>query len=1011
VIGRGLARALASILPLSAALMTLAPGPASAVGAPHVPGTPGWQQRVHYRFQVTYTPAAHQIAGQETLTYWNQSPDTLESLWFHLYLNAYRPGSHLARRSADRENWRVADLPASKRGGEWIERAALLEGDSLRVELDDTIARLLLPRPIAPGESAVVCLRFRSVIPDLPARLGRTGRGVFAALWYPRVSVYDRYGWDRNQHVGSEFYGDYGTFDVRLTLPGSFLVAHTGQLCNPEDVLPDSIRSRLDAPGDSAVTVWDRSLARAPADSTARKAYDAPRTWVFHADSVHDFAWACDEKWIWRRARWNGIDVNTFHRAADWSRWNGIAAFGARTMEILATRLGPYPYPAISVVEQPIGAGGVEFPNIVWISPRYRKDGTRRLDAVVAHEIGHNWFYGMVGNNETEQAFLDEGFASYCETLVMEAVYGRRGNTLAPGTPRWLHPSDDSRTAALRNYLEYQGQGVEEPIVTHSDRFRNPGAYNPAVYAKAETGLWTLRSIAGEERFDRALRAYFATWRFHHPYAEDFFASMDEALGESYDWFFRGWFLRTDTVDLRLRSLRSAPLQDSFQVELSLDSRGGLDVPVPVRFRGAKGAEAWGVVPRTAFLGSAGYGIYRTTLPFRPNEAELDPEITLPDLNRGDNRTSRMPRFQTMVDNLRSSPHPLDRTLLLWRPDLWYQSDAGPELGVAFDASTPRWERAARGLAGFQAREPRPYADLEARIRSVPSNPRGIASARGYDMDGHRGARVAYTQGLGRPVEVGFRWMAAVGVDVDRLYDRDQPRRPDEWSSGGYANLEGTLAGTRRFRRVQWAGSLRLRGDLLTSRYSYGSLYAATTATISAVPKLPLALRAVYGRVRGDAVPPEERFGLAGAGPRGEWGSRWFRSRGTIPTRWSAALGGDGNVRAFADERPSGRALFALNAEARFTRLFPAWAPGLAHVRVPVLDPRPSLFADWGNVAENSDGLFHGMRADFGVGLRTKPLFKNRLVLRVDAPIYRSPPRPDEDRFRLRGVFSVGEAF
>jgi len=996
-----------ALLPLAAAAALLA---APAARAEHTPGVPGWQQDVHYRFAVTYAPPHFEIAGRETLAYWNLSPDTLSELYFHLYLNAYRPGSHMARRDAAHENWRVQDLPRKRWGSERIEGARILGGDSLHVETDDTVARLGLHEALAPGESVIVCLNFRSVIPDVPDRMGRSGRGIFAAQWYPRVCLYDRFGWHTEQHLGSEFNGDFGAFDVRITVPGNFLVAHTGTLVNAAEVLPDSILARLRSSGDSAVTIWDRSRFTLPADSSARAAATMPRTWIIHADSVHDFAWACDERWIWRRARWNGIDIDTYHRAADDGHWRDMAAEGARMMEFLSRRFGPYPYPGFSFVEEPIGAGGVEFPNIVWITPRRGSSAliTRRLEYLFAHELAHNWFYGMVGNNETAQAFLDEGLTSYAETATMEALYGRKGNLTKPMKPRWLHPSDDSRSSAWRNYLEFQGSGLEEPVVTHSDLFKNPAAYYPSVYHKTNVGLWTLRSIAGEERFDGAMREYFATWRFHHPYAEDFFASMNHALGASYDWFWRGWFLRTDAIDLKLRSMRITP--DSGDVELRIRSRGGIDPPVPVLLRDGSGHRAMRVVPREAFLGAAGEGVYRTSVPFRPTYAELDPDFTLPDVDWSDNRTSRWPRFQWMVDSWRASPKPIGKTLGLWRPDLWYQARDGLQAGVAFDASTVRWEHALQGLVGVGAREPRPFGELEARMRSVAADPRRILRAQGYDLDGHRGYRLSLAQDLGSKIERGFRWSFGAAVDLDRLYQPDAPRRPLEWSRGGYSNLEASLTSTRKFHRVRWSGSLRLRTDLLADRDSYGSLYAVSTADVSVIPKLPLSLRAAAGRVRGDAIPPEERFYLAGAGPRGEWASRWFRSRGTLPTHWVAALGGDGDVRAFADTRPSGSTLVAFNAETRSSRLIPSWVPVLRRLRVPVLDPRASLFADAGQVSDGNPTL-RGMAADFGVGIRTAPLFRNHLVLRTDFPLLRTPPLPGERRWKLRAVFSVGEAF
>ncbi len=995
--------------------------------AEHVPGVPDWQQRVHYRMSVAYSPDRYEIAGQETLTYWNQSPDTLADLYLHLYLNAYRPGSNMARYGAARENWRIMNLPPSRQGGEWIEGAAILGGDSLRPSVDDTVARIALPHGLALGESVAVCLAFRSKIPDVPERMGRSGRGVFAAQWYPRACAYDRYGWHRDQHLGSEFYGDFGTFDVRVSLPGSFLLAHTGTLLNPEQVLPDSVLTRLAAPADTASTIWDLSRFAMPSDSTARTALEASRTWAMHADSVHDFAWACEEKWIWRRARVGGIEIHTYCRAPDIKRWADVAREGARMMDALTRRFGPYPYPRFSIVEEPIGAGGVEFPNIVWISPRYKDDGTRRLESVIAHEMAHNWFYGMVGSNETAQAFLDEGLTTYAEAAVMEMLYGRWGNSIVPGRrPRWMYPPDDLRTIAWRNYLEFQARGIEEPIVTHSDRFKNPAAYYRSVYDKTGTGLWALRAMAGEERFDRAFHEYFMTWRFHHPYAEDFFATMNRALGQSYDWFFDGWFRRTDAIDVRLRGLRSFPLEppradgtltspggspDSFRVELALESRGGIDPPVVVAIRGGAWNEARRTVPREAFVDAGGSAIYRTTVPFEPRAAEIDPDVSIPDLSRGDNRTSRWPRIKPMIDSWRATPYPLDRTVFLWRPDAWYQAENGPQLGAAFDASTIRWESGLKGLAGLGARHARGFFDLEGRLRSLAADPRGIARGRGYDMDGHQGWEISLRRDLGSKIERGFRWKLGVGADHDRLYDRRAPRRPHEWSDGGHSNLEADLSSSRTYRRAQWSGSVRVRSAFLTERVSYGSIYAVTTAQVSAIPELPLSVRLVLGRVRGGAIPPEERFYLAGAGPRGEWGSRWFRSSGTIPTRWTAALGGDGNVRAFADARPSGNALFALNVESRSSRLVPSWIPILRRLRVPVIEPRSSVFADLGKVGADSRHLLTNMAFDFGVGVRTKPLVRNRLTVRVDVPVLRTPPGAGEGRWKPRAIVSIGEAF
>jgi len=1010
-----------------AVLLFLAPIPARCASANHVPGVPGWQQRVHYRIDAALDPAAHEVAGVETLTVWNESPDTLRELYWHLYLNAFQPGSNLALRAAANGDFEIERLSRSQQGSERIESAALLDGDTLRVEADDTVARTALPRALAPGESLSVRFSFVSRIPGYADRSGRQGRFYFVGQWYPKLAVYDRFGWHAEQHLGHEFYGDFGAFDVRIALPASYLLAYPGELRNESEVYPDSILERIHAPGDSAVTICDWRKARAPADSAAARARREPRVWIVHADSIHDFAWAACENWIWRRARWNGIEVDTYHRESDTPVWMDLASIGARLVEGMSTQFGSYPYPRFSFIAAPIRAGGMEYPGLTFITTRRYPAGSRRVEEICLHELAHNWFYGMLGSNETEQGFLDEGFTSYATTAVLERQHGRAGNMdRRPERWPWLVPPDDFRSRVWRSYLEYEARSpAEDPVDTPGDRFRTAGSYYPASYYKTEVGLWTLRHLAGSQVFDAALRRYVESWRFHHPYAEDFYASFDAATGSSWDWFFRSWFERTDAVDVGLTGLRSFPADrgagalaaspgeraDSFRVELSLRSKGGLDLPVEVALSGDGGARRTLTVPREAFVAAAGRARYRVTLPFEPKRAVLDPELALPDLSRSDNRIPRRPDLRFQVENFRSNPPPLAGTLVAWRPDLWYQAEDGVETGVAWDATTVRWQKGLRGLVLLGTRSRRAGADLAARFRSIALDPRSTLETRGYDLDGHRGLRLRWRRDLAGRGDPAPRLSIEMGADTDRLIRPEVPRRPEEWSRGGHGNLEVALSGARPASWGKLAGTITVRTSAFSDAVSYSSIVGTAVADVRPVRMLPLRLRWIGGRVEGSAIPPEERLYLAGAGPRGEWESRWFRSLGTIPTRWTAALGGDGNVRAFARERPAGTRLFALNVESRASRLFPLPGSPLSRVRIPVLEPRPSVFLDLGNVTGGERPLLRDLRIDAGVGIRTRALFRDRLVLRCDLPLLRTPPARGESRFRLRGVFSVGEAF
>lgn len=519
-------------------------------------GTPGpayWQNRADYAIRATLNTQANRIAAEETITYTNNSPTALDCLWLQLDQNAYRKDSraHYAGSPAAThftEGFVLDDIETGP-PGHAIKADTTVSDTRLQIRLGEALK--------ARGGRLEIRIRYHFTVPG--AFGGRTGHArtrngeiYDIAQWYPRMAVYDDLrGWDTLPYLGSEFYLEYGDFDYSVTVPWDMLVAGSGELVNPQEVLTPTERRRLDLARSSDATVMIRGAGEI-GDPKSRPRRDGTLTWHFRMKRTRDVSFSASPAFIWDAARTNLPDgksalAMSFYplESAGDEAWGRSTEYLKDAVENFSRRWSPYPWPAAINVGGPVG--GMEYPGIVFDAVT---DKGKSLFAITAHEIGHSWFPMMVGTDERRDPWMDEGLNTFIDVYESDdfrhGAYGpKRDSEYAPGGG---NPAEE-----ILPLLRDAGVPV---ILTAGDQIAEKYRH-PVSYFKPALGLVLLRErIVGRERFDWAFRKFIRDWSFRHPSPSDFFRAMDSSAGEDLSWFWRGWFMNNWTLDLAVAAVR-----------------------------------------------------------------------------------------------------------------------------------------------------------------------------------------------------------------------------------------------------------------------------------------------------------------------------------------------------------------------------------------------------------------------------------------------------------------------
>ncbi|MBI3481731.1 MAG: M1 family metallopeptidase [Bacteroidetes bacterium] len=476
-----------------------------------------WQQRVEYAMNVNMNVSNHQFDGDQKLVYFNNSPDTLSKVYYHLYFNAFQPGSMMDVRSRNisdpdrRVGDRISKLKDNEIGYQHV-TSLKQDGKDLSYKVSGTILEVTLAKPILPKGKSVFEMKFNGQVPIQIRRSGRDNReGISYSMtqWYPKMAEYDFQGWHAYQYVAREFHGVWGDFDVKITIDPKYVLAGTGKLQNP-----DKIGFGYKKTGTSVSKGSDNL------------------TWNFIAKNVIDFAWAADPDYTHDIAQVpNGPELHFFYQKNEKTAdtWKKMEDHAVKVFQHLNTHFGKYPFDTYSIIQG--GDGGMEYPMCTLILGEGQLAG---LSGTMAHEVAHSWFQMALASNESLHPWMDEGFTDFASGEALAAATGSDAN---------------SHTGSYNSYFSLVTSGLQEPASQHSDHFNTNRAYSTAAYSIGSVFLEQLKYLIGEENFYKGMLRYYNTWKMKHPSPNDFIRVMEKTSGLQLGWYLRYWIGTTKRID------------------------------------------------------------------------------------------------------------------------------------------------------------------------------------------------------------------------------------------------------------------------------------------------------------------------------------------------------------------------------------------------------------------------------------------------------------------------------
>jgi hypothetical protein len=526
-----------------------------------------WQQKVDYTMNVELDAETADYSGSQKLIYTNNSPESLSKVFYHLYFNAFQPGSDMAIRlknGGDRNGRFKVDLDSLNEFQSGYLKVSSLKqnGKPVQIKESGTILEVTLNEPILSGGSTVLELDFKGHVPDLIRRAGKNsteGVAYSMAQWYPKMSEYDVDGWNTDPYTGREFHGVWGDFDVKIRLDKEYTVGGSGYLQNAD------------------------KIGKGYSDRKKSKSKKGKITWHFIAPNVHDFTFAADKDYIHDIYPGpNNVDLHFFYKNNPEiiENWKKLQPLTAELMEYFNEKIGPYPYKQYSVIHG--GDGGMEYAMCTLITGE-RKFGS--LVGVTSHELAHSWFQHILATNETKHEWMDEGFTSYISTLAKNKVL-----------------KEESECPLLRSYggyLRLATSGVEEPQSANANRYHYNFAYESTAYNKGAVFLGQLGYIIGMDKLNETLKTYYNEYKFKHPVPNDIRRIAERLSGIQLRWYITDWTQTTNTIDYAIKEVVST----NKGATVNLNRIGMMPMPLDVLIEYTDGTQEMHYIPITLMRG------------------------------------------------------------------------------------------------------------------------------------------------------------------------------------------------------------------------------------------------------------------------------------------------------------------------------------------------------------------------------------------------------------------------
>ena len=636
-----------------------------------------WQQEVNYEIFVSLNDTEHTLDGKIQIDYHNNSPQTLDFIYIHLWANAYKDHTTALGKQLYQSGNDILKFGDDSLKGGYSKLNFQSSGNNLKWELDEKhqdIAKLYLPTGLKSGESIKISTPFMVKIPsgDI-SRLGHVGQSYQITQWYPKPAVYDKNGWHQMPYLNQgEFYSEYGSFDVKITLPDNYVVGSTGDLQGDEE------KNFL-----KAKSVETQSFLNGPEQKTRPKNEFPPsstttKTLHYKQSKVHDFAWFADKRYLVLQDEVElphskrMVTTYVMFTPRNANLWKDASEYIKDGTYYYSLWNGDYPYNQVTAVDGTISAGGgMEYPNVTVIG---NSGDATSLEVVIVHEVGHNWFYGILGSNERDHGWMDEGLNTLNEIRYMQTKYP--GNTQL---------SDQVLNGKFHfDHLDYHDQadlmfqgiaklGEDQPIETKSADFL---AINYGIVMYQKTGLvfHYLKSYLGDELFDKCMSAYYEKWKFRHPQPEDLQEVIETVSGKKMDWFFHDLIQTTNHIDYKICKLKGD--------EVTVKNSGQVNGPIPVTLynKGGLSETIWfepGTGKRTQTVSGQKYDL-----------AIIDSTNHIPEVNRSNNVFSNRKIVFKKIEPLTLEPfignNDLNKTNLFWSPMLAYNKGDNLMIGAAF---------------------------------------------------------------------------------------------------------------------------------------------------------------------------------------------------------------------------------------------------------------------------------------------------------------------------------------
>jgi hypothetical protein len=1016
-----------------------------------------WQQDVYYKIKADIDEQTDIIDGTLELTYWNNSPDELTFVFFHLYSNAFTPGSYLHELT-------LANGVKPKFGKYEKEGLALLvesmrsSGNDLKTEFDNTILKVWLPEPLKTGQSVKFNIGFKSYFDTGEIRrrmktFKSSGHKHYDGVhWYPRISVYDsKFGWDTDQHLNHEYYGNFGTFDAELTFASQFVVEATGTLQNENEVMPDSLRKKLDI----------RNFADKPFGSPASVIIppDGKRkTWKYYAENVHDFVFTADPTYRIGEANWNGIRCISLAQESNASKWQNAAEYTSKIIKTFSEDIGMYAWPKIIVAD---ARDGMEYPMITLdggTDPGYR--------GLFVHEVGHMWFFGMVGNNETYRPILDEGFTQFLTAWGLDKIDGPYPVT-QPSKSSYINRYTVQQTNRYRSvYYAYLLDALKfsaPAINTHSDHFHGAlghgGGYRH-VYYKTATMLYNLEYVLGEELFLKSMQHYFNQWKMCHPYPEDFRNSIIRFTKVDLNWFFDQWIETDKSIDYSIQKVKR--LKDD-QYEITFARKQRMQMPIDFSVYDKNGRKYDFYIPNTWFEKKTDAKILPrwtgwdklnptysavVTIPNGLEKVVIDTSLRLADIDMRDN-FSKIPVSFTFDSHVSSLPI-WTKYELKGRPDIWWNAYDGVKTGVHLKGSYMNYRDVFSlsawfnsGLAQKNFEDPvrvNEYDDFSFILSYRDGIDRYIKGATVHAMAKSLDGLKASMIGISKQ----FDNKNKIEISVKTMF-REEPTDflyllyPDEWSFSQYNNMLN-LNWEQFYQHSNGSSTIKFgtKTSVLSADFDF-TFISLEVVNKGWFGKLDLSTRQFIQYGYGNKFAQESMLFLSGANSEQLMDNKFTRSAGFVPDEWVTPygaetnhfhMGGGLNLRGYsgylvAEEVSNGEVRYVYKGTSGAS-----FSVELEFDRLVKFKPKPFkkwlkldtyLFGDAGVINENKSGVklaFSSIRADAGVGTtltikRWGPLQTIKpLTLRVDFPLFLNrTPAADPEHFQFRYVVGLNKSF